>query len=77
MFKKLFKTIIVNNIDVVIFNYINFISENFLFEKNYRISNDFLNKSFSSFDIKEDFFNLFFWWPCDKILKKNSFSLKI
>ena len=70
MLKKLFKTIILNNVDVVICNSINFNSDNILFEKNYRISNDFLNKSFSSFDIKEDFFNLFIWWPWDKIFKK-------
>ena len=70
MLEELFITIITNNVDIVICNSINFNSENFLFEKNYIISNEKINKSFSSFEIKKDFFNLFIWWPWDKIFKK-------
>ena len=70
MLEELFITFITNNVDIVICNSINFNSENKLFTKNYLISNKKINKTFSSFDIKKDFFNLFIWWPWDKIFKK-------
>ena len=70
MLEELFMTIIINNVDVVICNSKNFNSENNSFEKNYNISKKKINKTFSSFDIKKDFFNLFIWWPWDKIFKK-------
>ncbi len=70
MLEELFITIITNNVDIVICNSINFNSENFLFEKNYIIPNEKINKSFSSFEIKKDFFNFFIWLPWDKIFKK-------
>ena len=70
MLEELFITIFVNNVDVVICNSKNFNSENKLFKKNYKISNEKIKNTFSSFDIKRDFFNLFIWWPWDKIFKK-------
>ena len=46
-------------------------SEKYFFKKKYSISDDsFMNKTFKSLDIKKDFFNLFFWWPWDKLFKK-------
>ena len=40
--------------------------------KNYFNSEDILNKkSFSILDIKQDFFNLFIWWPLNKIFKRD------
>ena len=44
-------------------------SKNF-FNKKYSIFDDILiNKTFKSTDIKKDFFNLFIWWPWDKLFK--------
>ena len=74
MIEELYIKIKENDSDVAICN-----SQNFeikkrgkkFFEKNYLINNEIVKqKTFSSLDIKKDFFNLFIWWPWDKIYKK-------
>ena len=76
MVEELFARIYAYNNEIVICNSNNFIVENgnkkYIKKKNYYIQNNIVNKKiFSSFDIKKDFFNLFIWWPWDKIFKKD------
>jgi len=45
--------------------------EKIFYKKNYVIFNDkIINKTFQSLDVKKDFFNLFIWWPWDKLFNK-------
>ena len=77
MVEELFARIHAYNNEIVICNSNNFIIENgkkiYNKNKNYYIPNNIVNNKtiFSSFDIKKDFFNLFIWWPWDKIFKKD------
>ena len=76
MIEELYARIYAYKSEIVICNSKNFITVNgnkeFNENRNYIISNDMIkNKTFSSFDIKKDFFNLFIWWPWDKIFKKD------
>ena len=49
-------------------------NKKFFHRKNYLILDKILKiKSFSSKDIKKDFFNLFIWWTWDKLFKKKYF----
>ena len=77
MLENLYNKIIEKDVDIVICNSITFKTQNkrkiFSKRKNYLISNKRIknkNNPFSSFDIKKDFFNLFIWWPWDKLYKK-------
>ena len=76
MLEELYSKIKGNDDDIVICNSNNFIFLNgekkIIGQKNYLISDEIIikNKSFSSLDIKSDFFNKFIWWPWDKIFKK-------
>ena len=74
MLEQMYMKIKENDAEIVICNSINFETikkKKFFFKKNYLISDKKIkNKIFSSFDIKKDFFNLFTWWPWDKIIKK-------
>ena len=74
MLEELYIKIKENDSDVVVCN-----SQNFeikkkrkkFYEKNYLTNDEIIKqKTFSSLDIKKDFFNLFIWWPWDKIFKK-------
>jgi len=74
MLEELYIKIKENDSDVVVCN-----SQNFeikkrrkkFYEKNYLIKDEIIKqKTFSSLDIKKDFFNLFIWWPWDKIFKR-------
>ena len=74
MLEELYIKIKENDSDVVVCN-----SQNFeikkrrkkFYEKNYLINDEIIKqKTFSSLDIKKDFFNLFIWWPWDKIFKR-------
>ena len=76
MLEELYAKIKGNNLEIVICNSNNFDTlnnkKNF-YEKRYSFSDEqmmILNKNFSSLNIKNDFFNLFIWWPWDKIFKK-------
>ena len=74
MLEELYAKIKQNDNEIVICNSQNFmVKENkkIFYRKNYLISDKILKiKSFSSKDIKKDFFNLFIWWPWDKLFKK-------
>ena len=76
MLEELYIKIKGKDLDIVIFNSKNFYTLNnkkIFEEKKYDFSDDILmiiNKTFSSLDIKKNFFELFVWWPWDKILKK-------
>ena len=74
MLEQMYKKIKKNDAEIVICNSINFETikkKKIFFKKNYLISDKKIkNRIFSSFDIKKDFFNLFIWWPWDKIIKK-------
>ena len=78
MLENLYTKIKEKDAEIVVCNSINFKTEKnnskkFFKRKNYLISNKKIknkNQIFSSFDIKKDFFNLFVWWPWDKLLKK-------
>ena len=76
MLENLYNKIKEKNVEVVICNSITFKTQNkrkkFSRRKNYLIKKRIKNKNlpFSSFDIKRDFFNLFIWWPWDKLYKK-------
>ena len=74
MLEELYAKIKQNDNEVVICNSQNFImkdNKKIFYRKNYLILDEILkNKSFSSRDIKKDFFNLFIWWPWDKLFKK-------
>ena len=77
MLENLYNKIIEKDVDIVICNSITFKTQNkrkiFSKRKNYLISNKRIknkNNPFSSFNIKKDFFNLFIWWPWDKLYKK-------
>ena len=74
MLEELYIKIKENDSDVVVCN-----SQNFeikkkrkkFYEKNYLTNDEIIKqKTFSSLDIKKDFFNLFIWWPWDKIFKR-------
>ena len=76
MLEELYAKIKGNNLEIVICNSKNFYTFNnkkYYYDKIYSFSDEqliILNKTFSSLDIKKDFFNLFIWWPWDKIFKK-------
>ena len=73
MIEKLFAKIYGNNNEIVLYNSNNLFFHNYkgVQNKNFFISKEVLNKkSFSFLNIKEEFFNLFIWWPWDKIFKK-------
>ena len=74
MLEELYIKIKENDADVVICNSQNFENKKWwkkYYEKNYFINDNIIKqKTFSSLDIKKDFFNLFIWWPWDKIFKK-------
>jgi glycosyltransferase involved in cell wall biosynthesis len=74
MLEELYAKIKQNDNEIVICNSQNFIvkeNKKIFHRKNYLISDKILKiKSFSSKDIKKDFFNLFIWWPWDKLFKK-------
>ncbi len=74
MLEELYAKIKQNDNEIVICNSQNFIvkeNKKIFYRKNYLISDKILKiKSFSSKDIKKDFFNLFIWWPWDKLFKK-------
>ena len=75
MIEQLFAKIYGNNNEIVICNskILTDNKEKIIIEnKNYFNSEVILNKkSFSIFDIKKDIFNLFIWWPLNKIFKKD------
>ena len=77
MLEELYKKIKGNDLEIVICNSKNFYTLNnkkIFYEKKYDFSDEILmiiNKTFSSLDIKNNFFELFVWWPWDKIFKKN------
>ena len=74
MLEELYIKIKENDSDVVICNSQNFEKKKWwkkFYEKNYMISNNIIKqKTFSSLDIEKDFFNLFIWWPWDKLFKR-------
>ena len=74
MLEELYIKIKENDSDVVICNSQNFEKKKLwkkFYEKNYMISNNIIKqKTFSSLDIEKDFFNLFIWWPWDKLFKR-------
>ena len=46
-------------------------NEKIFYKKNYIFFDDkIINKTFQSLDVKKDFFNLFIWWPWDKLFNK-------
>ena len=75
MLEELYAKIKQNDNEIVFCNSQNFIvkeNKKIFHKKNYLISDKILKiKSFLSKDIKKDFFNLFIWWPWDKLFKKN------
>ena len=74
MLEELYIKIKENDSDVVICNSQNFEKKKWwkkFYEKNYLINDNIIKqKTFSSLDIEKDFFNLFIWWPWDKLYKK-------
>jgi len=74
MLEELYIKIKENNSQIVICNSQNFEIKKYgkkFYKKNYLINDEKLkNKTFSSLEIKKDFFNLFIWWPWDKLFKK-------
>jgi glycosyltransferase involved in cell wall biosynthesis len=74
MLEELYIKIKENDSDVVICNSQNFQVKKWwkkFYEKNYIIKDEIINQTtFSSLDIKRDFFNLFIWWPWDKMYKR-------
>ena len=74
MLEELFIKIKENDSDVVICNSQNFEKKKWwkkFYEKNYLINDNIIKqKTFSSLDIEKDFFNLFIWWPWDKLFKR-------
>ena len=74
MLEELYAKIKGYDAEIVICNSKNFKTingnEKKFFNKKYSIFDDILmNKTFKSLDIKKDFFNLFIWWPWDKLFK--------
>jgi glycosyltransferase involved in cell wall biosynthesis len=74
MLEELYIKIKENESDVVICNSQNFEKKKWwkkFYEKNYLINDNIIKqKTFSSLDIEKDFFNLFIWWPWDKLFKR-------
>ena len=74
MLEELYIKIKENDSDVVICNSQNFEKKKWwkkFYEKNYLINDNIIKqKTFSSLDIEKDFFNLFIWWPWDKLFKR-------
>ena len=76
MLEELYAKIKGNNLEIVICNSNSFDTLNnkkIFYGKRYSFSDEqmmILNKNFSSLNIKKDFFDLFVWWPWDKIFKK-------
>ena len=74
MLEELYIKIKENDSDVVICNSQNFEKKKWwkkFYEKNYLINDNIIKqKTFSSLDIEKDFFNLFIWWPWDKLYKR-------
>ena len=72
MLEELYLKIKNNDLEIVICNSINFENNNWKKKKIIKkFYDDILyNETFSSFDIFNDFFNKFIWWPWDKIYKK-------
>lgn len=74
MLEELYIKIKENDSDAVICNSQNFEKKKWrkkFYEKNYLINDNIIKqKTFSSLDIEKDFFNLFIWWPWDKLFKR-------
>ena len=76
MLEELYAKIKGNNLEIVICNSNSFDTLNnkkIFYGKRYSFSDEqmmILNKNFSSLNIEKDFFDLFIWWPWDKIFKK-------
>jgi glycosyltransferase involved in cell wall biosynthesis len=74
MLEELYIKIKENDSDIVICNSQNFEKKKWwkkFYEKNYLINNNIIKqKTFTSLDIEKDFFNLFIWWPWDKLFKR-------
>ena len=74
MLEELYIKIKENESDVVICNSQNFEKKKWwkkYYKKNYLIKDNIIKqKTFSSLDIEKDFFNLFIWWPWDKLFKR-------
>ena len=74
MLEELYIKIKENDSDIVICNSQNFEKKKWwkkFYEKNYLINDNIIKqKTFSSLDIEKDFFNLFIWWPWDKLFKR-------
>ena len=74
MLEELYIKIKEKDSDIVICNSQNFETKKWwkkFYEKNYIIEDKIIKeKTFSSLDIKKDFFNLFVWWPWDKMYKR-------
>ena len=74
MLEELYIKIKEKDSDIVICNSQNFETKKWwkkFYEKNYLINDNIIKqKTFSSLDIEKDFFNLFIWWPWDKLFKR-------
>ncbi len=74
MIEDMYVNIKNNDSDIVICNSNNFVkngNEKIFYKANYAILDDkIMNKTFQSMDVKNDFFNLFIWWPWDKLFNK-------
>ncbi len=74
MLEELYIKIKENDSDIVICNSQNFEKKKWwkkFYEKNYLINDNIIKqKTFTSLDIEKDFFNLFIWWPWDKLYKR-------
>ena len=78
MLEELYAKIKENNLEIIICNSINFkiLNDKKIFNehKNYIFSKDqifFFEQTFSSQNIDKFFFEIFIWWPWDKIFKKD------
>ena len=78
MLEELYAKIKENNLEIIICNSINFkiLNDEKIFNehKNYIFSNEqkyFFKQTFSSQNIDKYFFEIFIWWPWDKIFKKD------
>ena len=78
MLEELYAKIKKNNLEIIICNSINFkiLNNEKIFDehKNYIFSNErkfFFEQTFSSQNIDKYFFEIFIWWPWDKIFKKD------
>ena len=74
MIEDMYVNIKNNDSDIVVCNSNNFVkngNEKIFYKANYVFLDDkIMNKTFQSMDVKKDFFNLFIWWPWDKLFNK-------